>query len=183
MYRPLACAALAVALLGSAYLDRAAPEERAPAGFLSTTIDVGVVVTNVEKSAAFYTEAIGMTEVPGFDVDGELLGNVGLTDELPASIRVFVLGEGVAATKIKLMAFPKAEPKTAAGEFVHSQLGLSYLTIVVDDMGAAVERLAAAGTKPIANGPVSLGEAFGGFYLALVRDPDGNLVELVGPKK
>ena len=43
---------------------------------------------------------------------------------------------------------------------------------------------AKAGAKPIAKCPVPLPEGFpAGLALANFRDPDGNLVELVGPWK
>ena len=41
----------------------------------------------------------------------------------------------------------------------------------------------AAGGEPLAKGPVRLGERPDSDYLALVRDPDGNLIELIGPKR
>jgi len=39
------------------------------------------------------------------------------------------------------------------------------------------------GGKPLAKGPLRLGERPDSDYLALVRDPDGNLIELIGPKR
>ena len=66
---------------------------------------------------------------------------------------------------------------------IHSQQGFSYLTIKVKDTVKALQRLDKAGIKPIARGsqelPASLAK---GIYLTIVRDPDGNLIELVGPK-
>ena len=37
--------------------------------------------------------------------------------------------------------------------------------------------------KPLAKTPVLIGEDPAGAYLTLVRDPDGNLIELIGPRK
>ena len=39
---------------------------RAQSAFSTATIDLGVVVTDIEKSVKFYTEALGFKEVPGF---------------------------------------------------------------------------------------------------------------------
>ena len=48
---------------------------------------------------------------------------------------------------------------------------------------AAARRLKKAGVKPIAKGPVTLPKNLNPEWsLTIVRDPDGNLVELVGPK-
>ncbi|MEM7310605.1 MAG: VOC family protein [Planctomycetota bacterium] len=153
-----------------------------PAAFTRTTIDVGVVVRDVEASAAFYADTLGFTELEGFSVPAGFCTDTGLTDGHPLAVRVFVLGAGEQATKIKLMEVPAAEPKAGDHAFIHSQLGLSYLTVFVRDTNAALQRLERAGVSPIAKGPVRIGEEPGGSYLTLVRDPDGNLIELIGPK-
>lgn len=151
--------------------------------FASSTIDLGCVVSDVEKSVAFYTEAIGFKQVTGFAVPGDYASKVGLTDGKPLDIKVLILGEGDTATRLKLMHVAGAQSKQSDNRYIHSQLGFSYLTIKVKDTTAALERLAKAGVKPIAGGsqelPPSLGQ---GVFLTIVRDPDGNFVELVGPK-
>ena len=150
--------------------------------FARTTIDLGCVVSDVEAAAKFYTEAVGFTEVKGFSVDADFATKTGLTDQQPLSIRVFVLGEGETTTKLKLMQGP--ESKKSDNTNILSELGFSYLTIYVSDMNAAEARLKKAGVKPIASGPSELPANLAkGIYLAVVRDPDGNLVELVGPRK
>ena len=47
--------------------------------FASATIDLGVVVTDIEKAAKFYTEAIGFKELKGFDVPADFAADAGLT--------------------------------------------------------------------------------------------------------
>jgi len=84
---------------------------------------------------------------------------------------------------VKPMELPDVEPKPSDNAFIHSQLGFRYLTIGVRDIDAALERLRAAGGKPLAKGPVRLGERPESEYLVLVRDPDGNLIELIGAKR
>jgi len=154
-----------------------------PEDFSRTTIDLGVVVADLEASAAFYADALGFTEADGFSVPADFCTDAGLTDEQPLTIRVFVLGEGESATRVKLMEVPGAEPKAGANAFIHSQLGFRYLTVYVTDTTAALERLAAAGVKPLAKGPVPIGEGPEADFLSLVADPDGNLIELIGPKR
>jgi catechol 2,3-dioxygenase-like lactoylglutathione lyase family enzyme len=102
----------------------------------------------------------------------------------PLSVRVLVLGDGPEATKLKLMQVAGTSPRTGDTEFIHSHTGFRYLTIMVDDTGAAVERLAKLGVKPLAKSPMALPESLApGMYLTCVRDPDGNIVELLGPRK
>lgn len=156
------------------------PAADPPAAFTRTTIDLGLVVADAEKSAKFYTEAIGFKEVPGFAVPAELAGDAGLTDHHALKVRVFVLGDGATATRLKLVEVDGPKSKKNDNEFIESQLGLRYLTISVIDTTAALERLKKAGVAPLAKSPVAIG---GAGFLTCVRDPDGNLVELVGPKK
>ena len=155
-----------------------------PVTFPRTTIDLGCVATDLEKSVRFYTEGIGFREIKGFGVPADLAADAGLTDARPLAIRVLVLGEGPAATKLKLMQVAGTLPLTGDNEFIHSHAGFRYLTIMVEDTDAALARLEKLGVKPIAKSPVALpGNAEAGMFLTCVRDPDGNLVELIGPRK
>jgi catechol 2,3-dioxygenase-like lactoylglutathione lyase family enzyme len=154
-----------------------------PSDFPRTTIDVGVHVSDIEASAAFYADVIGFTEAEGFEVATDFATAAGLTDGQPLAVRVFVLGEDEAATKVKLMEVPAVETTMSDNSYVHSQLGFRYLTIYIDDTNAVLERLRASGGKPVANGPILIGEDPSGDYLTVVRDPDGNLIELIGPEK
>ncbi len=156
-----------------------------PGSFPSVTIDLGTVVADLPKSVRFYTEGIGFTEVGAFDVPAEVGAAAGLTADKPLSIKVLALGEGAGATKLKLMSVAGTTPRGGDNEFIHSHTGFRYLTIMVADTTAALERLSKLGVKPIAKSPVLLPESLvpGKMYLTVVRDPDGNFVELIGPKK
>ena len=82
------------------------------------------------------------------------------------------------------MQFPGGKSKKSDNATIDSQLGFRYLTIYVTDTAAAMARLQKAGVKPLAKGPVELPDSLAkGMYLTVVRDPDGNFVELIGPKK
>ncbi len=155
-----------------------------PPAFVRTTIDVGCVVTDLEKSVRFYTEGIGFREVKTFEVPADLARDSGLTDARPLSIRVLTLSDDETATKLKLMQVTGALPRTGDNEFIHSHTGFRYLTIFVADTDAVLARLEKLGAKPIAKGPVALPDSLApGMSLTCVRDPDGNIVELIGPQK
>jgi len=156
-----------------------------PGKFTRTTIDVGTVVTDLEASVRFYTEGVGFREERGFDVPATVASDAGLTDGKPLSVRVLVLGEGDSATKLKLMQVRNTSPRTGDSEFIHSHTGFRYLTIFVSDTDAALARLAKLGVQPLAKGPVDLPTSLApaGVHLTCVRDPDGNIVELIGPRK
>ena len=152
--------------------------------FARTTIDMGMVVQDVEKSAKFYKEVIGFQDAKPFTAPAELCKKAGLTDGQELNIRVLVLGDDPTATKLKLMRVPDIQPSKKDTTFVPNQTGVRYITIFVNDTSAAMERLNKAGLKPLAEGPVALPKSLAeGVFLTVVRDPDGNMVELVGPKK
>lgn len=152
--------------------------------FTAKSIDLGIVVSDLEKSVEFYTNALGMKEVPGFSVPGDWCRDAGLTDGKQLDIRVMVLGEGPGASKIKLMALPGVKSEKPDNKFLHSSFGFSYITISVTDSDAAVARLKKAGVKTVAKSPLPLPKPLpSSIILTVVRDPDGNLIELVGPRK
>lgn len=152
--------------------------------FARTTIDLGMVVSDVNKSIAFYTEAVGFKEVPGFQVTGQFTADAGLADNHPVNVHVLVLGDGATATRLKLMELPAAAPKRGDTKFIHSEFGFRYLTIGVTDMARAVARLEKAGVKPLGKCPIALPKSLSAeAYLTVFRDPDGNFLEFVGPKK
>ena len=59
--------------------------------FSSETIDLGVVVSDIDKSLEFYKEVVGFTEKDGFKVEGSFPKKVGLTDGTPLKIHVLTL--------------------------------------------------------------------------------------------
>ncbi|MEQ8766047.1 MAG: VOC family protein [Planctomycetota bacterium] len=178
---------LALSVLAFAWVVAGGEQDAAPRLFgeaQSPTIDIGVLVEDVEKSVEFYTEIIGFQKVPGFSVSGEFCQGAGLTDGCGLDIQVLRLGEGPGATSLKLMAAPDAKPKAGDRGFVHSRLGYRYLTIRLQNLTPVLARLEKSGVKPEAKSPVPLpGAGDEGPKLLLVRDPDGNLVELIGPKR
>ncbi len=152
--------------------------------FPHQTVDLGIVVSDVDKSVEFYTKAVGFKELPGFAGPAKTVGDAGLTDYQALSVRVLALGDEPSATRLKLMAVPGVKTAKADNRFIHSQFGFRYLTIRVSDMKTAVERLKKAGVQLEGKCPIALPESLGkGIFLTVFRDPDGNFLEFVGPNK
>ena len=146
--------------------------------FASNTIDLGVVVSDLEKSLKFYTEAIGFQIAGEFTAGVDITKNSGLTEGSELQIKQLVLVKGPGATTIKLMQ-PGKPAKKPAQKYITSSLGFSYLTIRVTSTKTALARLKKAGVKVLAKGPAML--PGNKVALTVVKDPDGNFVELVGP--
>jgi len=158
----------------------AANDQTPPVRFSRTTIDMGIVVSDINAAITFYRDVIGFQEILQFDVSADLATTVGLTDNRPIHIHAMALGKEPSATKIKLMQIEGEPGKKVDHGHIHSSLGMSYITIFVEDLRVAIEHAKKHGVEPVAQGPVPIP---GDLHLVLVRDPDGNFLELIGPLK
>jgi catechol 2,3-dioxygenase-like lactoylglutathione lyase family enzyme len=150
--------------------------------FASKTIHIGMVVSDLEKSMAFYKNTIGFIQDPArksFDVDADFGKRSGLTDSLGIHVEVLKLGVGEEATQLKLLHFGD-KPKKQENEYLHTHTGIQYLTILVSDLTPILKRIEDHKVKLLGETPVPLG---GDNQFVLIQDPDGTFVELIGPKK
>jgi len=129
------------------------------AQLVKPVIDIGIVTTNPAAMAQFYGAVLGFPTLPDVPMDGFL-------------VRRFQVGDCV----LKIVTF-EAEP---AGRVVPGGLGdatgLRYWTVSVGNFAEVLAAVEAAGQK-VVDGPT---EVRHGVRIALVTDPDGNLVEFVG---
>ena len=151
--------------------------------FSSQTIDLGVVVTDIDKSLEFYKDVVGFSEKDGFEVVGDFPKKVGLTDGTPLKIHVLTLGDEEKATKLKLMQVTSIKPaRTIKQPYIHTITGFSYLTIFVKDVDIVLKNAHKKGYKPYAQSPQTLPKGLPqDVCLLMLKDPDGNFVEIVGP--
>jgi catechol 2,3-dioxygenase-like lactoylglutathione lyase family enzyme len=163
------------------YLLVLAPATRAAdTEFSKPIIDIGIVVKDADRTARFLTNVIGFKEVRGFPVTSDLGKKVGLLNGQATQVRVFVLEEVEQATRIKVLSFPEAPGKQADQAFIHSTLGFRYLTLYVKDLNPVLERVKKANIPSLGETPV---EMSAGTWLLAVKDPDGNFIELIGPRR
>ena len=147
--------------------------------FAKKTINIGMIVSDLEKSMKFYMDVVGFVQVDrtDFDVDGDFGKKSGLTDSLGIHVEILKLGKGEAATELKLMTFGD-KPKKQENEFIHSQTGIQYLTLFVTELKPILERIKKNEIKLLGETPIPLGEK---NHFVLVKDPDGTFIELIGP--
>ena len=150
---------------------------QAQSEFNSNVIGVGVVVSNLEKSLDFYTNVIGMKETGGFDLDGDFGKKSGLTDGLPLKVHILQLEDNPEAASWKLLSYGKNAPDPLP-RYVEDIVGMRYITIQVAKLRPFLDRIEKHKIELMQDEPMPLS---GGRYLVLVRDPDGILIELIGP--
>jgi len=125
------------------------------------SIDLGIVIADVDRSLAFYRELLGL----------ELAGEM----PMPGGGTMYRLMCGT--SMIKLIK-PGREPKApAAPGGIPGAYGYRYWTISVTNLVELTDACAAAGHK-IA---VPVTELRPGVTISIVEDPDGNWVEFLQP--
>ena len=145
--------------------------------FSSGLIGVGVVCKDIEKSLDFYLNVIGMTKVSEFDVDEAFGKSSGLTDGLAFHVDVLKLQDSPAANQWKLMSFKK-EGSHPNSTYIHDDTGMQYITIMVNSLEPFLKRIKEHQAKLLGDTPIPLNET---DHFVLVQDPDGTIIELIGP--
>jgi catechol 2,3-dioxygenase-like lactoylglutathione lyase family enzyme len=124
-------------------------------------LDLGVVVSDVARSLAFYTGTLG------FAKDSEVVfPGVGVLHRLRVGESFF-----------KLLAPEKPPAARAPGGGITGGIGFRYVTFQLTNLDETVEACRRDGAK-IAVEPRALRP---GVRMAMVEDPDANTVELLGP--
>lgn len=119
-------------------------------------LDIGLLVGDIEASLAFYQGLLGLEKI------GEMPVPFGHMHRL-------AFGDSV----VKLVAPKKIPPPGVSG--LTKALGLRYLTFPISNLDAVCAACATAGVTFDIQ-PQTL---MPGLRIAMVRDPDGNVVEFV----
>ena len=129
---------------------------------MSHHIDVGIVVRDAEKCLPFYRDALGLKFL--FEVD------------LPTGSHMwqFAVGECV----VKLVSHKSTPDAANPPGGSAGGTGLRYWTIGVDDIDVAVAQCEAA-SAPI---PLPVTQLMPGIRIAMIEDPEGNVVEFLERK-
>lgn len=137
-------------------------------------LEVGLGVRDLPRMRAFYENALGCQFVNEVTVPAEKARQAALSDGGYVVVRLQTsYGE-----RIKLLAsVDPAPPATPHRGPILAQPSAFYLTFIVDDINAAIERLRAHEVEFL-TGPSRV-EVRPGTFLSFCRDPEGNVLELV----
>ena len=129
-----------------------------PAQLVKPTIDIGIVTTNKAAMVDFYGTVVGFPALADVPMDGFL-------------VKRFQVGDCV----LKIVAFEEEPAGRAVPGGLGDSTGLRYWTLSVSNLEEVLAAVEAAGQK-VVDGPL---EVRPGVSIAIVTDPDGNLVEFV----
>ncbi|AQX85051.1 VOC family protein [Elizabethkingia sp. HX WHF] len=141
---------------------------------------VGITVSNLEKSIAFY-EALTGIKVSNIDeIGGERMAKTqGLEDT-----RIKYANLHLDNLNIDILEYVLPAPEKTS--YQNNQISAMHLCFEVDDIDAAMERLKEIGIEPEGE-PIVFQEEDGlksgfGTAVAYFRDPDGTNLEIIAPQ-
>ena len=133
---------------------------------------VGISVSNLEQSMAFYGDLLGMEPMsPPLMLTGEEVEDVTALKHFKA--RVCMMAKGNLA--LELFEFEVPVPKSQDPNYPVNNHGITHFGITVEDIDATYGKLVDEGVRfhsPVRQFP-------GGIRAAYGRDPDGNVFELL----
>lgn len=129
---------------------------------------VGITVSDLEKTLAFYRDALGLSVVDRFEVGGDAFADA--VDVDGASARFAHLeADGI---RLELVAYDPGAPARPAPDL--DEPGATHVGLAVDDLETVYEEL--PDEVPTLSEPRTTES---GTSICFLRDPEGNLVELL----
>lgn len=144
--------------------------------FNSRPMDVGIVVSDMQKSLEFYTKVIGMTELGPWHVTPEISKSAGFTDGKAVDIINLKLNDEPGAPQYKLAKIQGVESETLSHSF---RPGLRYLTLRVGDVAPYLNRIKEHNIELWGDSPLDFPEY--DYSVLILQDPDGAMLEIAGP--
>lgn len=141
---------------------------------------INIVVADLERSVAFYTNVLGFTKTHDVFLEGEWIERiVGLRGVQARA--AFVVAPG-GEPRIELLCYDQPVGTEREENSVANTAGLRHIAFRVDDMAAMVARLRAAGMtvfgEPVRVPAGVVKHEAGDKTLVYFLDPDGVILEL-----
>jgi catechol 2,3-dioxygenase-like lactoylglutathione lyase family enzyme len=130
-----------------------------PVQLTKDSIDLGIVISDVEASLAFYRDTLGLEHV------GDM--------PMPGGSHMYRLRCGTSL--IKLVKHAKEPKAVAPPGGINGATGYRYWTISVSNIADVVAACEAGGYQVV----IPVTELRPGITIAMVEDPDGNWVEFL----
>jgi len=134
---------------------------------------LGVCVADLERSLRFWRDGLGFRERSSLDVSGDAAQT--LLSLRDVKLRAVYLERD--DLRLELLHFVSPAARNGVAPRPMNELGLTHLSVRVDDLDAALAHLGACGGRVLDGTRITLGAAR--TRAAFVTDPDGTRVELV----
>lgn len=144
----------------------------------ATYSHIGLCVADIERSKAFYKEALGFVEGAVFDANNAVNNLLGLDGNVEMTSQMMILDTFV----VELIYFKEPRAFAVEGLRAMNQLGMTHLSFVVDEVDSAAAHLVACGATLLPSTRTTVD--FPGSdptELVFLTDPDGNRIELYKP--
>ena len=135
------------------------------------SIDIGIVVQDLEKASHFYGEILGLPVVREVEITADKAIQAGCASGR-FQFKAFQAGE----VQLKV-AQADSSPNNGGGK-VDASTGFRYITFTVDSVEETYNHL----KNPGVNIQGQVTEVIPGRFIVFFADPDGNMLECVGPK-
>jgi lactoylglutathione lyase len=136
-------------------------------------LEVGIAVRDLPRMRRFYEQVLGFA----FVSEAVVSPQQAIQAAMHASGYTVVRLQTAYGERIKLLAPNEAPAAETVTDYILDKSNTMYLTFILDDIQAVVDRLIAAGVE-FMTGPRSVGVREG-VYLAFCRGPEGNVLEIV----
>jgi catechol 2,3-dioxygenase-like lactoylglutathione lyase family enzyme len=133
---------------------------------------LGICVSDLERSVAFYRDALGFTAIHELRVEGEPSDSLLRLRGVRLNA-VYLERDGL---RIELLHYESPRSPETAPARAMNDLGFTHLSVIVADIDEALARLEEAGARIDRDTRIEIG---GRIVAAMVRDPDGLRIELV----
>lgn len=137
---------------------------------MATVNHVGICITDLERSLRFYVEVLGFVEQQRMAVPDAFTEGL-LRVEAPVGLTAVYLANGDLTLELLHFDRPGNPP---ARERPFTEPGLTHLSFTVDDIDAARAAVEAHGGRVLADTEIP-------GLAVMVRDPDGQILELLTP--
>jgi glyoxylase I family protein len=136
----------------------------------------GISVSNLQRSLAFWRDVLGFEFSHSAHQTGELAREI--TGIRYAEIKLAVL-KAPGGHKIELLEYLQPADRKQTADHRPCDLGSVHVALLVDDLDAVLERIAASGWKTAGKPQTLKTGPNAGKRVVYVRDPDGTTIEFM----
>ncbi len=138
----------------------------------------GITVSHLDRSLAFWRDVLGFTLSHTAHQKGELA--LEITGVKGAEIKLAVL-KAPGGHKIELLEYLAPADRKQHVDLKPCDVGSVHVALIVDDLDAVLQRIAAAGWKAAGKPQVLKSGPNAGKRVVYVCDPDGTTIEFMQP--